>query len=274
MSDLIVVGYDSTTPSNIPLSATLIFYYMNGRYAWSAADQARFTNAVTKLSISINATGRANVLDIENYDANPEDAPGWLDNYAIPGPDGKPWLYMNSSTWPTVIPYVGTRPVNYWVAQYNGDESIPSTPAQAAGRQFEDFNDLYDISNIYASALGTSPVPPITKGDPMGSASEFYRTTASTPNGLAEGSIIAVELNAATGNLYVKNDPPATAPDKNANQLVPGQYIAGTLDLKPNSSGTGIEGVVQRQPAGLTYINIPGTLKADGTVNVGIDNMA
>lgn len=69
--------YDSTTASDIPADAEIVAGYVDGRYAWSDADWARFPNAV-KVRISVFGSLDADVLDVEPSDATPADAAVWV----------------------------------------------------------------------------------------------------------------------------------------------------------------------------------------------------
>jgi hypothetical protein len=57
--------FDAVTPENIPKDAEIVGGYLNGRYAWSAADWARFPHAM-HVRISVRAAFLdGHVLDVE-----------------------------------------------------------------------------------------------------------------------------------------------------------------------------------------------------------------
>src|SRR4051812_12158924 len=93
--------YDSVNAGAIPRDAALVAGYLApSRYAWSAADWARFPHAV-KVRIAIFAdVDDGHVLDVEPGDATPAEAPGWVKRRRAAGID--PTVYCNASTWPTV----------------------------------------------------------------------------------------------------------------------------------------------------------------------------
>lgn len=118
--------YDAVTPSNIPTSAQMVAGYVDGRYAWSAADWARFPGAV-KVRIAVFAsTNDGHVLDVERYDATPAQAVGWVQRRRDAGVD--PTVYCGYSTngysWALVInafKSAGVAEPHYWVAAYPGN---------------------------------------------------------------------------------------------------------------------------------------------------------
>lgn len=127
--------YDSVTPSAIPTSAVMVAGYLPpSRYAWSAADWARFPRAV-KVRIAIFArVNDGHVLDVEPGDATPAQAPGWVTMRRRAGVD--PSIYCNASTWPTVRAEFrrrGIREPHYWIAKYDG---VARLPAGAVAKQY------------------------------------------------------------------------------------------------------------------------------------------
>ena len=129
--------YDSVTPSAIPRSAEMVAGYLPpSRYAWSAAEWARFPNAV-KVRIAIFASvNDGHVLDVEPGDATPAQAPGWVSMRRRAGVD--PSVYCNASTWPTVraeFRRQNVREPHYWIAKYDG---IATIPAGAVAKQYAD----------------------------------------------------------------------------------------------------------------------------------------
>ncbi len=133
--------YDSVSASLIPTTAEVVAGYADGLYAWSAADWARFPNAV-KLSIAVHPANQADVLDIENGDATPSDAPGWCDRFHRPG-RRRPTLYCSRAAWPSVKYFVGARQVDYWISTLDGTQTV----AGAVAVQYTDTGQ-YDLSNI------------------------------------------------------------------------------------------------------------------------------
>lgn len=109
--------YDSTVPSAIPLGVDLVAGYLNGRYAWTAAEWARWP-AERQVTISID--GKADVgdvLDVELGDAPVGLCYQWVKLRQQAGL-WRPTIYCNRSTWPSVIlalgPQIGST--DFWIA--------------------------------------------------------------------------------------------------------------------------------------------------------------
>jgi hypothetical protein len=112
--------YDSVTATNIPTTAAMVAGYVSGRYTWSAADWARFPNAV-KVRIATQASVMdGHVLDVEPGDATPAEAVDWVISRRKVGMD--PTVYCNRNP-TTGLPAVqaafrarGVAEPHYWVA--------------------------------------------------------------------------------------------------------------------------------------------------------------
>lgn len=122
--------YDAVTAANIPREARMVAGYIDKirLEPWSAADWARFPNAVKVTIVKKASTNAGHVLDVEPGDARPDEAPGWVRMRRAAGAD--PTVYMNLSTWPTVraeFDRQGVAQPHYWVAKYDGN------PAWGAG---------------------------------------------------------------------------------------------------------------------------------------------
>lgn len=127
--------YDSVTATDIPKSAQMVAGYVSGRYRWSAADWARFPNAV-KVPIATQASvNDGQVLDVEPGDAEPWQAPGWVLRRRASGVD--PTVYCNElNGWAAVRQAFWNQHVaepHYWVARYDGKALIP---AGAVAKQY------------------------------------------------------------------------------------------------------------------------------------------
>jgi hypothetical protein len=121
--------YDAVTARNIPADARMVAGYIDKikLEPWSAADWARFPNAVKVTIVKKASTNDGDVLDVEPGDATPAEAPGWVQRRRAAGAD--PTVYMNLSTWPTVRKAFADQnvaPPHYWVARYDGVASIPA----------------------------------------------------------------------------------------------------------------------------------------------------
>ncbi len=137
--------FDSVTASNIPADARMVGGYSDGRYAWSEADFQRFPTA-QRVRVTVFAHDVfGDVLDVENGDATPQQAPGWVQKRRDQG--AWPSVYMNSSTWPSVRDAMRAAKIEeppYWVAQYDGN---PELMPGAVAKQYQSTN-AYDLSSV------------------------------------------------------------------------------------------------------------------------------
>lgn len=142
--------YDAVTPANIPASAQMVAGYVDGRYAWSASDWARFPGAV-KVRIAVFAsTNDGHVLDVEPGDATPAQAVGWVQRRRAAGVD--PTVYCGLSTtgysWANVraaFQAAGVAEPHYWVAAYPGNG--PNLYAGSVAHQYANPGP-YDLSVV------------------------------------------------------------------------------------------------------------------------------
>lgn len=113
--------YDAVTPTNIPRAAQMVAGYVDGKYAWTAAEWALFPHA-TKVRIAVfSSTNDGHVLDVEPGCSSPTSAPGWVVKRRAAGVD--PSVYCNLSTWPTVrtaFHNAGIAEPHWWIAAYPG----------------------------------------------------------------------------------------------------------------------------------------------------------
>lgn len=115
---------DSTTPAVLPTDVALVAGYIDGKYAWSKDDWARFPHAA---QVRINVTGehgRGTCLDVETGDATSASAPGWYDSVTWCDSYNRA-IYCNRSTAAAVIAAMGKRDFRLWVATLDG--SMPQT---------------------------------------------------------------------------------------------------------------------------------------------------
>jgi hypothetical protein len=150
------IMYDAVTPGNVPASVTLVAGYGDGYYDNVAAFKARFPHAtVVEIAVS-SKDDLGTVLDVENGDAVPTEAPGWVQRRRAAGVI--PTVYCNSSTWPLVqeaFRAAGVAEPNYWLASYDGD---PTIPAGAVAKQYADPGP-YDLSSVADYWPGVDPTP-------------------------------------------------------------------------------------------------------------------
>lgn len=155
--------YDGVDASRLPTDAQLVAGYVDGLYAWSAADWARFPNSVKVRIAVFSSTNDGEVLDVEPGDATPAESVDWVLMRRRAGAD--PTVYMNTSTWPTVRSAFSARNVaepHYWIAQYDGVASLPS---DAVAKQYYNNNQAgYDLSVVADYWPGVDSTPGGTFG--------------------------------------------------------------------------------------------------------------
>ncbi len=125
----------------------LVAGYVDGEFAWSAEDWARFPNSTHVRIACFADTDDGEVLDVEPGNATAAESVDWVLMRRKAGAD--PTVYMNTSTWPQVRAAFKARDVaepHYWVAQYDG---IAVVPAGAVAKQYYN-NDAagYDLSIV------------------------------------------------------------------------------------------------------------------------------
>ncbi len=154
--------YDSVTPHTIPSSAELVAGYLTpSPFAWPDAGWALFPGArhvEIQISSQVNS---GHVLDVETGDAPPEHAPGWVAMRRAAGAD--PTVYCNTSTWPSVraaFVAAGVPEPHYWLAQYDGDPTIPAawSAAGVVAKQYRTTSS-YDVSSVADYWPGVDPDP-------------------------------------------------------------------------------------------------------------------
>jgi hypothetical protein len=143
--------YDSITAAQIPPGADLVAGYVDGRYAWSAADWERFPDAVHVRIAVFPTTNDGHVLDCELGDAGPAQCPDWVRRRRAAGVD--PTVYCSWSAWPEVksaFAAAGVTPPHWWISGYPGpvdSSGHPIIPTGAVAHQWID-HGLYDESMV------------------------------------------------------------------------------------------------------------------------------
>lgn len=154
---------DSTNPFDIPPGEAMVAGYVDGLYAWSQEGWARFPNAVKVRIAVFSQTNDGHVADVESGDMTPAGAVQWVRMRRAAGVD--PSVYCNLSTWPQVqqaFHAAGEPEPHYWIALWNGDQSIP---VGAVAHQFADppsTGGHYDMSSVldyWPGVDGVQPAP-------------------------------------------------------------------------------------------------------------------
>lgn len=149
--------YDAVSVPSVPAGAVLVAGYDDGFYNDVAAFEARFPHAKVVPITVFASDDRGIVLDVENGDATPAQAPGWVKMRRSAGVD--PTVYCNSSTWNAVkaaFASAGVAQPHYWIAQYDGN---PTIPAGAVAKQYSDPGP-YDLSSVLDYWPGVDSAPP------------------------------------------------------------------------------------------------------------------
>lgn len=143
--------FDSTNPADIPQSAEMVGYYVDGIYAVSEASvRARCRKAVL-VPISAVGTNAGIVGDVEPGCMSPEQAVNWVRIRRAAGVD--PSIYVNQNQWPRVrqlMQAAGITEPHYWIADWR---NYPDTtiPPDAVARQYggsAQTRQHYDISSV------------------------------------------------------------------------------------------------------------------------------
>jgi hypothetical protein len=137
---------DSVNPEQIPTTAAMVAGYIDGPASrWPAAGWTRFAGRV-RVAIATNPrTNNAHVLDVEKYDARPEDALPWVRMRRASGCD--PSAYCTAGSRATIqadFAAVGERLPHWWAADWSGGERIPEGAVACQWKP----GPLYDTSVV------------------------------------------------------------------------------------------------------------------------------
>lgn len=141
--------YDSVTASDIPQDADMVAGYVDGPYAWSPDDWGSFDHA-TVVHISINPHHDAgDVLDVEQGDARPSQAPNWVQKRRRAHVD--PVVYCSANLWPAVrdvFDKTDVSPPHWWVADWTGHPHVPAGAVACQYASAEQVGHHYDLSRV------------------------------------------------------------------------------------------------------------------------------
>ncbi|GAC1373682.1 MAG: hypothetical protein NVSMB4_00480 [Acidimicrobiales bacterium] len=113
------------TLANIPADPEMVACYGDGIYRND--DEARRRFPLARIVTITVFNGDFDVLDVEQGDATPEMAPGWITHRHLLGHIAV--IYCNASTWAAVqaaCSAAGVTPDGYWIAQYDHNATIPT----------------------------------------------------------------------------------------------------------------------------------------------------
>lgn len=157
--------YDGVNASTVPAGAQIYAGYVNGSWPSHAALVSKFPKAL-HVTIAVNVSADAMVLDVEPGDATPAQAVDWALRQRARG-NPHPVVYCNQKDkvtgWPAVKAAFALRkvaPPLYWVASYVNDPAKPPTqiPAGAIALQWYDFGG-HDASLVADYWPGLDPKP-------------------------------------------------------------------------------------------------------------------
>jgi hypothetical protein len=119
--------YDSIDVSQLPAGAPCYAGYVNGAWPTYSAVKVRFPHAHI-LSIAVFASADADCLDVEPYDADPPEAPGWVRRQQARG-IWRPVIYCSASVLNTVVAdlsaaRISRAEVRLWSAHYGVGKHI------------------------------------------------------------------------------------------------------------------------------------------------------
>src|ERR1051326_834381 len=170
--------YDSTTAGDCPDDGDLYAGYIDGHYNDYGAMVEAFPGK-EHVRISVNAFGPdADVLDVENGDATPEQAPGWVSRQHAAGV-AVPTVYCNRGNEGAIDQAlhdagIATDRVAFWLATLDGEEVTGTTAhgyaivaCQIEGQAMT--GKHYDRSIVYDDGWPghfASPPAPAPSGSP------------------------------------------------------------------------------------------------------------
>ena len=162
------VMYDAVNPLDCPPGGDVYAGYDDGAWPDAAELGARFPGKpVLRITVFPEDTF-GHCLDVENGDATPRKAPGWVARRRQAGLL-YPWVYCSQDLWPTVqdaFRAAGVSQPLWWIASYPGPG--PVMIPGAVGHQFVDHGG-FDQSVIADYIPGLDPSPqrkttPMTSG--------------------------------------------------------------------------------------------------------------
>lgn len=150
------IMYDGVTSSALPSGGDLYAGYVDGRYAWTKADWARWSgHRLVRIAV-FPTTDDGQVWDCEPGNGVPEDGPGWVTMRRRAGAD--PSIYIGADWWPRLINAfhaAGVALPHIWVAHWGID---PIIPAGAIALQYIN-RPGYDVSVVADYWPGVDPAP-------------------------------------------------------------------------------------------------------------------
>ncbi|WP_200834770.1 glycoside hydrolase family 25 domain-containing protein [Amycolatopsis alkalitolerans] len=156
--------YDAVTATNIPRDPPpqLVAGYIDKITIppWTAADWALFPHSRHVRIVKKASTNAGDVLDVEQGDATPAEAPGWARRRRAVG--AIPTVYCSQSLWQAVqdaFTAAGEPQPLYWIAHYDGDPTLPTLNGITAVAKQHSRGALFDTSSVAEHWPGIDPNP-------------------------------------------------------------------------------------------------------------------
>ena len=168
------VMYDSANPAQIPTSAPIVAGYMDGLYAWKAADWHRLASSV-QLTITVFGAPGVRIADCESGDLTPGQAAAWARRELDAG--RRPTIYSDRSTWPQIVQALSLlgesgAAVDWWAADPTGTPHLVpgSVATQYAWNSLGQTGGLNVDMSITNGVWPGRIVPVTTKPNRVGTA--------------------------------------------------------------------------------------------------------
>lgn len=140
----------------IPTGAQIVAGYVDGNYAWSTKDWARFPHAIHVTIAAHPGTNAGTVGDGPPDNGTWAQWVQWTVRRRAAGTD--PTMYTNGSSWAAGKAAFAAAHVaepHWWIADYDGD---PTIPAGAIAKQYQS-TDRWDLSSVADHWPGVDPAP-------------------------------------------------------------------------------------------------------------------
>jgi hypothetical protein len=175
--------YDSVTARDIPRDPDLVAGYVDGLYAWSAADWAQFPISV-HVGISVDPSGNVGqVIDIEPGNGTPADAIPWLLRRRAAGVFASVYIaHQSANILASLLIPAGLGDVPLWIVDATGAPHLwPGSVATqyAVSSQTGGHFDASMVADYWPGVDAAPPVPlPIPVPTSGAAAADMFWTAA------------------------------------------------------------------------------------------------
>lgn len=158
--------YDSTTATDIPQGVPIVAGYIDGTFRWTDADWAYHSQSDHVKIAVFASTNDGDVLDVEQGDASPASAPGWVTQRRNSG-HRLPAVYCSVAALQGVRDAFTTTSIPepvYWLADWDDDPTIPTLPGVVAKQYTHPPNsgghyDISETSDAWPLVVQPAPTP-------------------------------------------------------------------------------------------------------------------